>query len=155
LRRLPNPKRTFALGIDEPLYFSVHSDAARLAPGDGVVLHLGYYFNENSTNHPSEARLESLLDQIQPRWREEVVYKRYLPSMVASYGTPAADRNGASGLSNPLPSGCKSIYLCGDYVGSGAQLVDCSTKSTLQAVSLLLAQSESPVQSPTSSRSSN
>lgn len=32
LSRLPEPRHQFALGIDEPLYLSVHSQAARLAP---------------------------------------------------------------------------------------------------------------------------
>ena len=32
LSRLPDPATNFALGIDEPLYLSVHSSAAKLAP---------------------------------------------------------------------------------------------------------------------------
>jgi phytoene dehydrogenase-like protein len=135
LRRLPNPKRTFALGIDEPIYLSVHSSAAKLGPEGTAVLHAGYYFNGTGNQTAMESRLEELLDQVQPGWRNEVVYRRYLPHMVASYGTPTAIRNGASGLDNPRVG--NNVYLCGDYIGSGAQLVDCSTASALQAVALV------------------
>ena len=37
LASLPSPKTTFALGVDRPLYFSVHSRSARVAP-DGAAL---------------------------------------------------------------------------------------------------------------------
>src|SRR5262249_56048606 len=32
LKSLPRPRATFALGVDEPVYFSVHSATAPLAP---------------------------------------------------------------------------------------------------------------------------
>ena len=43
LRRLPKPKATFALGIDKPLYYSVHSASAKLAPAGGALLHASRY----------------------------------------------------------------------------------------------------------------
>lgn len=46
LKRLPYPKRNFALGIDEPLYLSVHSAAAKLAPEGGALIHVGFYLND-------------------------------------------------------------------------------------------------------------
>ncbi|HEY9759991.1 MAG TPA: FAD-dependent oxidoreductase [Oculatellaceae cyanobacterium] len=133
LRKLPNLRRTFVLGVDEPLYFSVHSNAAKLAPDGRVVLHAAYYFRTGTAHKEYESRLEKLLDQVQTGWRNEVVFKRYLPHMVVSYGTPAATRDGNSGLASPLAPGYSKIFLCGDYVGSGGQLVDCSTSSALQA----------------------
>ena len=39
LRRLPRPDVRFVLGIDRPLYFSVHSASARLAPENGALVH--------------------------------------------------------------------------------------------------------------------
>src|SRR5262249_3971291 len=35
LEYLPEPRALFALGVDRPLYFSVHSAAAKLAPENG------------------------------------------------------------------------------------------------------------------------
>src|SRR6185369_2065727 len=43
LRALPRPHATFALGIDEPLYASVHSAWARLAPDGGALVHVLRY----------------------------------------------------------------------------------------------------------------
>jgi phytoene dehydrogenase-like protein len=43
LRSLPDPRALFALGIDRPLYLSVHSAVARLAPGGGALVHLAKY----------------------------------------------------------------------------------------------------------------
>lgn len=104
------------------------------------MLHAGYYFNAKNTEQSSEAQLKSLLDQVQPGWRSEVAFKRYLPNMVASYGTPTAANHGISGLESPLVPQCKNIYFCGDHIGSGAQLVDCSTSSALQAVAQIINQ---------------
>ncbi len=38
LASLPRPDRLFVLGLDTPLYLSVHSATARLAPGDGATV---------------------------------------------------------------------------------------------------------------------
>jgi hypothetical protein len=40
---LPNPQNGFALSIDEPIYFSLHSKTAKLAPDGGALLHLAWY----------------------------------------------------------------------------------------------------------------
>lgn len=134
LRKLPNPDRGFGLGIDEPLYFSVHSNAAKLAPAGGAMVHAAYYLPriDDGVNH--EERLYRVLDQLQPGWRRELVYKRFLPHMAASFGTPLATLNGNSGLASPRLPNHSSIYVAGDYVGSGAQLVDLAVGSALQAV---------------------
>ena len=64
LSKLPNPKATFALGIDKPLYFSVHSQWAQLTPKGGALIHVARYGGGES------AELEALLDDLQPGWRE-------------------------------------------------------------------------------------
>ena len=43
LSQLPEPRHNFALGLDEPLYLSVHSSAARLAPEGGALVHILRY----------------------------------------------------------------------------------------------------------------
>ncbi|MFN8640873.1 MAG: sigma-70 family RNA polymerase sigma factor [Candidatus Binatia bacterium] len=43
LTRLPRLRATFALGIDQPLYLSVHSAAARLAPEGAAMIHVLKY----------------------------------------------------------------------------------------------------------------
>lgn len=138
LKRLTRPKHTFALGVDEPLYYSVHSTTAKLVDGEGSLIHLAYYLEPQDTRDDHEARLLRLLAQLQPGYERELVYKRYLPHMVASYGLPRADQGGASGLKSPRLKGYPSIFVCGDYVGSGWQLVDCAVNSSLEAVQTVL-----------------
>jgi len=84
-----------------------------------------------------EERLERLLDQLQPGWRQELVFKRFLPHMAASYGTPLAKLAGASGLASPALAEHSNVFVCGDYVGNSAQLADCAVKSVLDAVAML------------------
>ena len=46
LARLPQPRATFALGIDRPLYLSVHSAVAALAPAGGAMIHVAKYLGD-------------------------------------------------------------------------------------------------------------
>src|SRR5438128_6706185 len=78
LSRLPQPKKTFAVGIDRPLYYSVHSRWAQLTPKGGALIHVSRYGGGD------QAELEALLDEMQPGWRDSVVHCRFLPSMVVS-----------------------------------------------------------------------
>ena len=50
LSQLPNPKRLFAMSISDPLYFSVHSNYARLSEdGKSAVLHVFKYHHPDDT----------------------------------------------------------------------------------------------------------
>ncbi|MBP7862898.1 NAD(P)/FAD-dependent oxidoreductase [bacterium] len=137
LKKLPNPEATFALGIDEPLYLSVHSAAANLGPAGSAMIHVAYYCGSNQTEPSHEAHLEKMLDQLQPGWRNELVFKRFLPHMAASFGTPLAKLSGSPGLESPNLQGVENVYVCGDFVGKGYQLVDCATQSALDACKFL------------------
>ncbi len=52
LGELPQPRATFAVGIDRPLYFSVHSSAARLAPAGGALIHVAGYLGSRADLNP-------------------------------------------------------------------------------------------------------
>ena len=43
LGRLPRPDNRFALGLDRPVYFSVHSAAAKVGPEGVAVVHVMKY----------------------------------------------------------------------------------------------------------------
>ncbi|HUR82524.1 MAG TPA: FAD-dependent oxidoreductase [Thermoanaerobaculia bacterium] len=128
LRTLPNPKRTFALGIDEPYYFSVHSTWAQLAPKGGALVHTVKY------GRGSESELEGLLDRMQPGWRDVIVHKRYMPAMTVSNAlvTPAAARP-------PVTTNVRGLYLAGDWVGDEGLLSDASFASARAAARAILA----------------
>ena len=128
LRTLPNPKRLFALGIDQPLYYAVHSHWAQLAPKGGALIHTVKY------GRGEERELEALLDRMQPGWRNVVVHRRYMPSMIVSNAlvTPDAPRP-------PVATNVRGLYLAGDWVGDEGLLSDAAFASARAAARAILA----------------
>lgn len=151
LRSLPNPKNTFALGIDQPLYLSVHSIYAQVAPKGGALIHTAKYLKsqrasgddyENSGKRrggitDDERQLEDLLDRVQPGWREVLVHRRFLPSMTVANAlvTPSAPRPSTV---TPI----RGLYIAGDWVGSEGLLSDAALASARAAAKSILAQTE-------------
>ena len=154
LSRLPVPRANFALGIDAPLYFSVHSAAAQLTPKGGALIHVAKYRRQRSRNtfevdmdaaddtprivtSETEKELEALLDQVQPGWRDVLVHRRYLPSMIVSNAlvTPSMKRPSAV---TPV----KGLYLAGDWVGEEGILSDAALLSARAAAKAILANPE-------------
>jgi phytoene dehydrogenase-like protein len=144
LRTLPNPHKTFAVGIDEPLYYSVHSAFAQLAPKGGALIHVAKYRKESrATNqeidggatamNDDERTLEALLDRMQPGWRDVLVHRRFLPSMTVSNALATAD--------TPRPSPVtyiRGLYIAGDWVGEEGLLSDASLASARAAAKAIL-----------------
>ncbi len=94
LQRLPRPGDRFALGLDQPLYYSVHSAAARLAPVGVHVLHVMKY-GRTDRDEPAarvQAELEGMLDQLQPGWRTHLVARRFLPRMTVAHAPAIGGR---------------------------------------------------------------
>jgi phytoene dehydrogenase-like protein len=149
LRSLPNPKNTFAIGIDAPLYYSVHSAFSQLTPRGGALIHLAKYKKEqqatdeelegprvrrSSAAVEDEQELEALLDRMQPGWREVLVHRRFLPAMTVSNAlvTPTARR--------PSPiTGVRGLYIAGDWVGDEGMLSDAALSSARAAAKAILA----------------
>jgi phytoene dehydrogenase-like protein len=150
LRALPNPKKTFALGIDDPLYFAVHSAWAQLAPKGGVLIHTVKYRQEESATDieidgerttrrdaasaADERALEALLDRMQPGWRDVLVHRRFLPSMTVSNAlvTPSSPRP-------PVTTQVPGLYIAGDWVGDEGLLSDAAFSSARAAAKAILA----------------
>src|SRR5262249_9221653 len=130
LSRLPQPKKAFALGIDRPLYFSVHSRAAQLTPKGGALIHVSRYGGGD------QAELEALLDEMQPGWRDIVVHCRFLPSMIVSNAlmlpAPATRPSAVTAV--------RGLYLAGDWVGDIGLLSDAALASARDAAKAMLAQ---------------
>jgi phytoene dehydrogenase-like protein len=138
LSELPRPDCPFVLGLDEPLYLSVHSLASKLAPGSGAVIQLLRYDDGSEiTAQEAQARLEDLLDQAQPGWRERVVHRRFAPRMIANCHLPRA----AEGLaSRPTvdASGLDGVFIAGDWVGPDGWLAGASLHSGLAAAQAVI-----------------
>jgi phytoene dehydrogenase-like protein len=137
LRSLPMPERTFALGLDAPLYFSVHSVAAKVAPeGQALVHAMKYLAPDDSGSAEDHAReLESWLDVCQPGWRRAIVTKRYLPHVVATNDMVRARTNGVR--PGPTVPGTPGLLVVGDWVGAEGMLADASFASAETAVRAL------------------
>jgi phytoene dehydrogenase-like protein len=135
LERLPRPAATFALGIDEPLYFSVHSAAAALAPRGGALVHVMRYLESEvdvSAATRLEGRLEELLDLVQPGWRDNVVHRRFIPDLVVSNALVTAAGRGAP-RPGPVVPGTTGVFLAGDWVGEEGMLADAALASARRA----------------------
>jgi len=139
LSRLPQPRATFALGIDRPLYLSVHSAFAALGPQGNAVIHVAKYLGRAESDPKADEReLETLLDLVQPGWREVVVQRRFLPDMLVAHALPTAASGGTAGRPGPAVPGADDLYVVGDWVGTEGLLADASLASAKRAASLIL-----------------
>jgi phytoene dehydrogenase-like protein len=139
LRRLPLPKATFALGIDEPFYLSVHSASAKLAPEGGAMIHLAKYrpTNDQEPSEQVERKLEGMLDKVQPGWRGAVVYRRFLPDMIVSNALPSFTLGGLKGRPESPVRDVPGLFVVGDWVGPEGMLADASLASAKQAAAAI------------------
>jgi phytoene dehydrogenase-like protein len=137
---LPRPATTFALGIDRPLYFSVHSRAARLAPEGRELVSLMKYLpvGEAADAARDERELEAFLDLAQPGWRGRVLERRFLPRLQVTGALVRADRGGLTGRPATAVTGVRGLHLAGDWVGSEGQLADASLASAREAARRVL-----------------
>ncbi len=130
LRRLPDPRRLFVVGIDRPLYFSVHSASARLAPEGRAVVHVAKYLGPEPADAKAvERELEEFCDVVQPGWRLEVERRRFLPSMLVTGALVEAGR----ARPGPEVPGVGELFLAGDWVGDEGMIADAAFASGREA----------------------
>lgn len=142
LSRLPKPKATFALGIDRPLYLSVHSASARLAPEGCALIQTAMYLPPNHRDSTGvERELEGLLDLVQPGWRDAVVHRRFLPDMIVMNAMPLAGGDGTRGRPGAEVADVRGLFVAGDWVGPEGLLVDASLASAKLAANMIARQS--------------
>ena len=134
LRTLPNPRRLVAFGVDQPLYFSVHSAVAALAPAGGAVLHVSKYLRPGETaGRDTERELETLVDELQPRWRDVVDSKQFLPNLTVTHTMLTAEAGGAAGRPSTRVESFDNVFIAGDWVGARGQLSDAAAASAVDA----------------------
>jgi phytoene dehydrogenase-like protein len=139
LSRLPRPRARFALGIDRPLYLSVHSAVAELAAPGHALIQVAKYLPISGREDPAadERELEGLLDLVQPGWRALTVTRRYLPRMVVCNALVTAAAGGLAGRPGPAVPGVRGLGVVGDWVGGEGQLADATLASARRAAALL------------------
>jgi hypothetical protein len=140
LARLPRPAVRFAFGVDRPLYYSVHSATAALAPPGRAVIHAAKYLDPLQRHDPrqDEAELEAMMDRLQPGWRSEVEVRRFLPAMTVTFGLPTAAAGGTLGRPSVRVPGTAGLYLAGDWVGDEGQLANAAIVSAARAADLVM-----------------
>jgi phytoene dehydrogenase-like protein len=112
----------------------VHSASAALAPEGGALIHaMEYLANDRKGD---EAILESLLDRLQPGWRDVVVERRFLPSLTVSNALVTAAGGGLAGRPGPEVPSIAGLYVAGDWVGAEGNLADASLASAKRAAEL-------------------
>lgn len=133
LRALPRARPSLVLGADRPLYASVHSSYAEVAPEGGAVIHLGRYLAPDERVDPAAARreLEALLEQIQPGWRGHLVHARFAPASLVMHALPEARSGGVAG--RPAALVTPGVAVAGDWVGDTGLLLEASLASALAA----------------------
>jgi len=106
-----------AFDLDDPMYLSVHSDAASLGPG--ALVHTLHY------GAPSDARprLEGLLDRTLPGWREMCVHEQFLPSIAVCQGVVPPGPASRPGVH------ADGLWRVGDAVGDHGGLADAALGS--------------------------
>ena len=144
LSRLPDPRARFALGIDEPFYFSVHSASARLAPEGAAMIHVAKYLppDHRGRAEDDEREMEGLLDLMQPGWRDVVVYRRMLPDMIVMNAIASVRTGGTESRPGPSVPDVPGLFVAGDWVGREGLLVDASLASAKAAAELIVNQSK-------------
>lgn len=145
LSELPRPDHPFVLGLDEPLYLSVHSLSSKLTPaGTGAVVQLLRYDDGTEiTAEAAQARLEALLDQAQPGWRERVLHQRFAPRMIADNHLPTPE-DGLAGRPTVDATGLSGAFIAGDWVGGSGWLAGASLHSGEAAAQAVMRAGHAP-----------
>lgn len=140
LMQLPYPERVFALGLDEPLYFSKHSGPVTLSENGAQVLHAMRY-NDNDHLRDADAdeqTLINLMNLLAPGWEKEVVAMRFSSNILVGYDTRTIYHNGAGPAPGPVVPEISGLYVAGDWVGAEGRLADAGMASAKQAVEEVL-----------------
>lgn len=133
LSQLPNPKRLFAMSISDPLYFSVHSNYARLSEdGESAVLHVFKYHHPDDRIDSVKVKneLEQFLERMQPGWQKYKITSRYIPQIIVNQRLPQiGDEHNLLRSKTVIPG----LYIAGDWASPHFILAEGAVSSALEA----------------------
>ncbi len=127
LGRLPETAARFALGIDQPIYLSVHSHWAKLARDGAALVHAGKYLSAAGDDAADRAELEQFVDLAIPGWRDYAEVVQFLPNMVVTHGLASCE-------GRPAIDALPGVRIAGDWVGDEGMLADSAVASGLRAL---------------------
>ncbi|AQS57436.1 hypothetical protein B0W44_06850 [Novibacillus thermophilus] len=134
LRKLPklSPDYAVAFWIDQPLFYSNQSSAAKMSEDGSIVVSLAKYLGSEPGDWKQDKwQLERAMDVLQPGWQNEVVARQFLPRMTAIHDFISIDKNGT--FVGPAVPEIKGLYVTGDWTGRGEMLVDAALASAKRA----------------------
>ena len=118
---------SFVLGLDQPIYFSVHSNTARVhRPGTSLVSVHKYLAGEAGDG--DRAELEGVLDLARPGWRDVADHISFSRQLMPMTHIPSAASGGLEGRPD-VATALRSVFLAGDWVGPTALLADAAIVS--------------------------
>jgi phytoene dehydrogenase-like protein len=133
LTQLPNPNQLFSMGITDPLYFSVHSNYARLSEdAKSAVLHVFRYYqpDEQIDGTTVKNELEQFLEKMQPGWQNYVITSRFIPQIKVNQRLPQiGDDQMLSRFKMEIPG----LYIAGDWASLDSILSEGAVRSGKQA----------------------
>ena len=133
------PDHRFVLGIDHPVYFSVHGPPARLAPDGQAAASAVRYLHPDADDPADENR--SALEDIAAACgvqASSLLADRYLHAMTVAHGIPLAERGGLAGRPGIDAADRPGVLIAGDWVGPEGMLADAATSSAWAAADALL-----------------
>jgi phytoene dehydrogenase-like protein len=136
LNSLPKPKNAFALGLDQPIYYSNHSKAAKLSrdPEHAVVHLLKYLSPEDDLEMERHKRdLEETMNLLHPGWQNHVISSRFLPHMTVFHRLPLPNEALQTEITD-IPG----LFVAGDWITSQGLLADASLSSAKEAALRIL-----------------
>ncbi|WP_280531807.1 MULTISPECIES: phytoene desaturase family protein [Paenibacillus] len=137
LNRLPVADRHFAIGLDQPIFFSHHSRVAKLSHNGTLVMHLIKYIGSGDSHPQADERaLEQTMDLLHPGWQQEVVARQYLPNITVVHDYMHIGRQDSQ--PGPAVSEVRGLYVAGDWASHGEMLADAAAASARRAALRLL-----------------
>ncbi len=130
LNAMPEAAQDFALGIDQPVYLSVHSKSAKLAPEGAAVVHVAKYLPAGEApGRDAIAELEGIADLVMPGWRALEVRRQELRGMVVANAFVRWDRRRPQVALADAPG----LFIAGDWVGEEGMIADAAAASAVKA----------------------
>jgi phytoene dehydrogenase-like protein len=135
------PTHRFIQGVDEPLYWSVHSLAAQLAPEGKAMAHAMRYLPPGEDPGPADDDRRRLADLARTAGvaDDDIVESRFLRRVTVMGGFPTAAAGGLAGRPTAAVDGRDSVFVAGDWVGPVGLLTDTALASGVEAARLAVA----------------
>ncbi|WP_158750752.1 FAD-dependent oxidoreductase [Acidobacterium sp. S8] len=133
LEKLPENAARVAFGLDKPLYFSVHSESARLAAEGSAMIHVAKYFGDSKPDAAAlREELEDFATLLIPEWRRCAQITRFLPNLLVTSMAPTSE--GRPDVDFP---DLENVVIAGDWVGPEGMLADAAVASALRAAQVI------------------